>query len=115
VGSQLFPKASTGSGQIGCEVQWSNNLRSWVITGFDDIPANTFIRIYGIIDIPVDTSLTTGIADITTYGGYDAASNYNNANIVDRMAYKYVTSPLVPVPMNQLSINSYKSMDVEGF
>lgn len=49
LGSALYAHGSTNyDGEVGCLVQ---NVRHWVITGFNALPAGSYVSIVGLIDI----------------------------------------------------------------
>ena len=58
-------------GEIGCLVQ---NSYSWIITGFDTLPAGSQVIIYGTIDFPTVPVNSFGTGYVATYSNQDATN-----------------------------------------
>ena len=67
------------SGDIGCMVQDKNNL---VITGFNELPAESMVIIKARIDISNSPIMAT---QITTYANNDLFDINTNGSIIDRL------------------------------
>lgn len=75
-------------GEIGCYVQ---NTYSWIITGFDVVPAGSTITIYGKVDFPLYATSTMGMGYVCTYSNQNAVSAFANARTI---GYLNVNFPL---------------------
>jgi len=57
LGSSLNAEGPVYNGEVGCLVQ---NTRSWVITGFNAMAVNDWVRVVGFIDLPSTHSTLGG-------------------------------------------------------
>ena len=66
----MYSKIGSNIGEIGCIVK---NTRTWVITGFAALAANSRVVIYGQVDMPsgLSADITTKPISIVSYGSYD--------------------------------------------
>jgi len=76
-------------GEIGCTVK---NTYSWIITGFDLLPAGSQVIIYGTIDFPTVPVNTLGMGYICTYSNQDSNNTFNNSKTID---YLYTNFPML--------------------
>jgi len=75
-------------GEVGCTVQ--NNI-SWIITGFDTLPAGSQVKIFGIIDFPTVVTNSLGMGYVCTYS--DQNSNaFLNAKTIDYLSTNFPLS-----------------------
>ena len=75
-------------GEVGCVVQ---NTYSWIITGFAELPANSQVIIFGVIDFPTVPVNTLGMGYIATYSNQDSTNTFTTARTID---YLFVNFPL---------------------
>lgn len=73
-------------GEIGCLVQ---NTYSWLITGFDALPAGSQVNIYGFIDFPTVAVNSLGMGYVCTYSNQDVTSAFNNAKTIDYLTTNF--------------------------
>lgn len=69
MGSQLYGQntgkpATNKQGEVGCLVQ---NSYSWLITSYEELPANSQVMIAGVVDFPTVLTTTLGTGYIVTY------------------------------------------------
>jgi hypothetical protein len=83
-------------GEVGCLVQ---NTYSWIITGFDALPAGSQVKIFGLIDFPSIATNTLGMGYVCTYSNQDGTSNFNNAKTIDYLSTNF------PLPVQNLTWN----------
>lgn len=67
-------------GEIGCNVQ---NSYSWIITGFAELPANSQVIIYGIVDFPTSVVTSLGMGYICTYSTQHSTNTFANGMTID--------------------------------
>lgn len=75
-------------GEVGCTVQ---NTYSWIITGFDLLPAGSQVIIYGMIDFPLAAVNTLGMGYVCTYSNQNSSA-FANAMTID---YVYTNYPML--------------------
>lgn len=90
-------------GEIGCLVQ---NTYSWIITGFDALPAGSQVKIYGTIDFPTVPVNSLGMGYICTYSTQDASSVFANGKTID-----YLTTNF-PLPVQNYTWNVDTTMSM---
>lgn len=83
LGSILTAEGGSYNGEIGCLVQ---NTRSWVITGFNQLPAGSKVILAGYIDFPSSSSVYLGAGQIITYNDTHPTDIRGNGFIID---YQY--------------------------
>lgn len=76
-------------GEVGCLVQ---NTYSWIITGFDLLPAGSQVKIYGTINLPTVMTASLGSGYIATYSNQDATSAFINAKTIDYLQTSFPLS-----------------------
>ena len=91
LGSQLqgYPTgkpATNIEGDVGCQVQ---NTYSWLITGYDTLPANSKVSIVGSIDLPTVQTASLGMGYIVTYINTDATNVTANGRIIDYLSTNF--------------------------
>ena len=85
-GSALLAQGSTQfNGEIGCLVQ---NTRSWVITGFNLLPASSTVIIVGYIDFP-NIAGTVGTGEVLSYNNTHASNIRANGFIIDYVSVNF--------------------------
>jgi hypothetical protein len=82
-------------GEVGCLVQ---NTYSWIITGFDVLPAGSQVKIYGFIDFPTIATNSLGMGYVCTYSNQDA-NTFANAKTIDYLSTNF------PLPVQNLTWN----------
>ena len=97
LGSTLDAEGGSTNGEIGCMVQ---NTRQWVITGFNALPASSYVVIVGLIDLP-NSNGYLGAGEIVTFNGTHASNIRSNGFIIDY----YTHSNWVVNINNHLSYN----------
>ena len=88
---------------MGCLVQ---NSYSWIITGFDTLPAGSQVKIYGMIDFPTTTTSSLGMGYICTYSDRHASNVFVNAKTIS-----YLTTNF-PLPVQNLTWNVDTTMSM---
>lgn len=83
-------------GEVGCLVQ---NSYSWIITGFDTLPANSQVKIYGLIDFPTVATNSLGMGFVCTYSNQDATNVFTTGKTIG-----YLTTNF-PLPVQNLTWN----------
>lgn len=91
LGSQLqgFPTGkpvSNVEGDVGCVVQ---NTYSWIITAFDELPANSQVSIVGSIDLPNIQTATLGMGYVVTYINTDPTNVFTTCRIIDYLSTNF--------------------------
>lgn len=76
-------------GDVGCLVQ---NTYSWLVTGFDLLPAGSQVKIFGVIDLPLNVTTSLGNGYIATYSNQDATSAFLNAKTIDYLQTNFPLS-----------------------
>lgn len=74
---------------MGCLVQ---NGYSWIITGFAPLAAGSQVKIYGLIDFPLNVTTSLGMGYVCTYSNQDATSAFNNAKTIDYLSTNFPLS-----------------------
>jgi hypothetical protein len=91
MGSQLYghntgKPATNRQGEIGCLVQ---NTYSWLITSFEELPANSNVMISGVIDLPTALTSTLGTGFIVTYTDNHASNVFTNGKIIGYLSTSF--------------------------
>jgi hypothetical protein len=84
--SNLLAQGSTQyNGEVGCLVQ---NIRSWVITGFNLLPAGSNVFIVGYIDMP-NSYGNIGTGEVISYNNTHPTNIRANGFIIDYVSANF--------------------------
>ena len=91
MGSQLYGQktgkpATNKQGEVGCLVQ---NSYSWLITSYEELPANSNVMISGVMDFPTALTSTLGTGYIVTYSNEHASNVFANGRIIDYVSTSF--------------------------
>ena len=73
-------------GDVGCLVQ---NDYSWVITSFDTLPAGSVVKVVGVVDLPLEQTVSLGTGYIVTYGNTHASDIFGTGRYIDYLSTNF--------------------------
>jgi hypothetical protein len=65
------------------------NTYSWLITSFEELPANSNVMVSGVMDFPTALTSTLGTGFIVTYTDNHASNVFTNGKIIDYLTTSF--------------------------
>ena len=86
LGDPTQKPATNMQGDVGCLVQ---NDYSWVITSFDTLAAGSLVKIVGVVDLPLEQTVSLGTGYVITYGDTHATDIFGNGRYIDYLSTNF--------------------------
>jgi hypothetical protein len=87
-------------------VSGGSSYSSWIITGFDLLPANSQVKIVGQIDFPTIVTNSLGMGYVVTYSTQHSTNVFTNGKTIDYLSTNF------PLAVQNLTwnVDTYMSM-----
>ena len=87
-------------------VSGGSSYSSWIITGFDLLPANSQVKIVGQIDFPTIVTNSLGMGYVVTYSTQHSTNVFANGETIDYLSTNF------PLAVQNLTwnVDTYMSM-----